>query len=123
MTIRDTHAHHRQQRYAIPKPVSIATGGQTHKGGILDISASGAAIRLDVQLEDGTRVDLLIKDTRVDLLIKDMGQVAAHVARKLDDGVAVEFDTDPAKEAAFLDALAQAIDAARRDAGPATPVS
>jgi hypothetical protein len=114
MTIRDTHAHHRQHRYAIPKPVSITTGEQTHKGGILDISASGAAIRLDVQLEDGTRVDLLIKD---------MGQVAAHVSRKFADGVAVEFDTDPAKEAAFLDALAQAIDAARRDAGPATPAS
>ncbi len=114
MTNLDSHAHHRQQRYAIPKPVCITTSDQTHKGAILDISASGAAIRLDVQLEDGTRVDLLIKG---------MGQIAAHVARKLDNGVAVEFDTDPAKEAAFLDALAQAINAARREAGPAKPVS
>ncbi len=90
------------------------TGDQTHKGAILDISASGAAIRLDVQLEDGTGVEVLIEG---------MGRIAARVARKLADGVAVEFDIDQAKEAAFLDALAQLINAARPEAGPATPVS
>lgn len=111
MTNLDTHAHHRHQRYAIPKPVCIMTDDQTHKGAILNISTSGAAIRLDVQLEDGTRVDLLIKG---------MGQIAAHVARKLADGVAVEFDT--AMGEAFLDALSQAINAARREGGPAAPV-
>ena len=119
MTNLDTHAHHRHQRYAIPKPVCIMTGDQTHKGAILDISASGAAIRLDVQL-----LDVQLEDgTRVDVLIEGMVQIAAHVARKLADGVAVEFDIDQAKEAAFLDALAQAINAARPEAGPATPVS
>ncbi len=92
MTNLDTHAHHRHERFAIPTPVCIMTGDQTHKGAILDISASGAAIRLDVQPEDGTRVDLLIKG---------MGKIAAHVVRKLAVGVAVEFDTDPANTILF----------------------
>ena len=88
------------------------TGDQTHKGAILDISASGAAIQLDAQLEDGTRIDLFMEG---------VGQITAHVARKLADGVAVEFNT--AMGAAFLDALSQAINTAPSEAGPATPVS
>ena len=97
MTNLDTHAHHRHQRHAIPTPVCIMAGDQTHKGAILDISASGAAIQLDAQLEDGARIDLFMEG---------VGQIAAHVARKLADGVAVEFDT--AMGAAFLDALGRA---------------
>ncbi len=102
MTNLDTHAHHRQQRYAIPKPVCIIKGDQTHKGAILDISGSGAAIQLDAQLEDGTRIDLFMEG---------VGQIAAQVTRKLADGVAVEFDTGTAMGAAFLDALGRAINA------------
>ncbi len=114
MTNLDTHAHHRHQRYAIPKPVCIMTGDQTHKGAILDISASGAAIQLDAQLEDGTRIDLLMEG---------VGQIAAQVARSLANGVAVKFDLDPGKEADFLDALGRAINAALPEAGPTTSVS
>ena len=102
MTNLDTHAHHRHQRYAIPTPVCIIMGDQTHKGKVLDISASGAAIQLDAQLEDGTRIDLVMEG---------VGQIAAQVARKLAEGVAVEFDTGTAMGAAFLDALGRAINA------------
>lgn len=102
MTNLDTHAHNRRQRYAIPKAVSIMTGDQTHRGNVLDISASGAAIQLDVQLEEGTRIELSMEG---------VGRIAAQVARKVADGVAVEFDTGTAIGAAFLDALGRAINA------------
>lgn len=72
----------RHQRYDIHKPVRAKSGNREGTGETLDISAGGAAIDVDLEVED---------DEVLELDIEDVGFIASQVARPLDDGFAVRF--------------------------------
>ena len=72
----------RHRRYDIHKPVRAKSGGREGTGETLDISAGGAAIDVDIEVEN---------DEILELDIEDVGYMASQVARPLDDGFAVRF--------------------------------
>ena len=72
----------RHPRHRIEKSVRAKAGNREGAGKTRDISASGAALDVDMELEE---------DELIELDIEDVGFMASQVARPLDDGFAVRF--------------------------------
>ena len=72
----------RHRRYDIHKPVRAKSGSREGTGETRDISAGGAAIDVDLEVQE---------DDILELDIEDVGYLASQVARPLDDGFAVRF--------------------------------
>lgn len=95
----------RHPRHRINKAVKAKSGGRQGTGMTRDISASGAAIDVDIELEE---------DELLELDIEDVGYMASQVARPLDDGFAVRFvdleEEDEEQLLAELESLRDSID-------------
>ncbi len=92
--------HRRHVRCTVYEPCVALVGGEEFSGAVVDMSVGGAAIRLEVQLEVHPT-----PDTPIQLQINGIGRLRTRVVRSLVDGVAVEFNIDPYKEAHLLAAL------------------
>ena len=75
----------RHPRVAIARQVSAKFDRKVHNGEVKDISASGAALAMQAEIEE---------DGFVELSIEDVSPVSGFVARSFEDGFAVEFDID-----------------------------
>ncbi len=82
----------RHARRAISRPARAVAGARELTGSVKDLSAGGAALRLDSPAES------LDEDALIDLYIEDMEPLPGHLARIFEDGIAVEFDLDEAEE-------------------------
>ena len=96
----------RHVRHPVDKSVNGVSGGNKHQGRVRDISASGASIQTEADLD---------ADELVDLEIEDMEELSGKVARSLDDGYAVEFDLDDDDAEYLLDEIASLDDAIRQE--------
>jgi hypothetical protein len=96
----------RHARHAVDRAVNAVSGGRKHKGRLRDISASGAAIQTDGELD---------ADAHVEIEIEDMEDLSGRVARSFDDGFAVEFELEDDDEDYLLDEIAALDDAIRRE--------
>lgn len=101
-TAADNRREHK--RVFISKPATIADGDQEVAGRILNISAGGAGIRLDVQLLDHTKIT-------VD--IENIGAIPAKVVRQMQDGVGVKFELSEEKEQRFIQQITKIIEKKR----------
>ncbi len=86
----------RHARRAISRPARAVAGARELTGSVKDLSAGGAALRLDSPAEN------LDEDALIDLYVEDMEPLPGHLARTLEDGIAVEFDLDEAEEDRLL---------------------
>ena len=82
--------HRAHPRHQIKKLVRARAGDRQGEGHTRDISASGAALDIDLEVE---------VDEKLELDIEDVGFLASEMARNLDDGFAVRFiDLDDEEE-------------------------
>ena len=89
----DPRNHRRHPRLPIARSVRAVQGGAEHEGSLTDISLSGAAVKMDADIDD---------ERLVALHIADMSIVHGQVARSFDDGFAIEFADDDVDEDPFL---------------------
>ena len=84
----------RHKRVEFSKPFHGVTVGEQFDGLIEDISASGAAIAVDVANSQLSNFDF------VELHIQSMEKkISSQVVRKYDGGFAVKFNVDPQEQA------------------------
>ncbi len=95
----------RHVRCTVYEPCSVVVEGKKYGGAIVDMSVSGAAIRLDVHLEVQPGAD-----TPVALHIDRIGRIPARVVRPLIDGIAVEYRINRDHEKHLVPALKRVID-------------
>ncbi|MDP6788287.1 MAG: PilZ domain-containing protein [Rhodospirillales bacterium] len=88
----------RHRRVRVSKPVQAKTDSRQIEGSVTDISAGGAALNVDAEV-DG--------ESQVELDIEDMSPLSGTVARSYDDGFAVEFDLDEEEEDRLLTELTE----------------
>ena len=88
----------RHRRVSVSKSVQAKTDSRNIEGSVTDISAGGAALCVDAEVED---------ESPVELDIEDMSPVSGTVARSYDDGFAVEFDLDEEEEDRLLTELTE----------------
>ena len=105
MTLTESENRREHKRILISKPTLVKTGEQEFNGRILNISAGGAGISLDVQLKDNTRITVNIED---------IGMIPARVVRNMKDGVGVKFEISEEKEARFISQITDIVDMKRR---------
>ena len=91
-------------RCTVYEPCVALIGEEEFSGAVVDMSVGGAAMRLEVQLEVHPA-----PDTPIQLQINGIGRLRTRVIRSMIDGVAVEFNIDPYKEAHLLTALQQVL--------------
>jgi len=94
----------RHVRCTVYEPCIAVVCEEEYSGAVVDMSVGGAAVRLEVQLEVHPA-----PDTPIQLQINGIGRLRTRVVRSLEDGVAVEFNIDPYKEAHLLAALRQVL--------------
>ena len=94
----------RHVRCTVYEPCVVLVGDEEFSGAVVDMSVGGAAVRLEVQLEVHPA-----PDTPMQLQINGIGRLHTRVVRSLIDGVAVEFNIDPYKDAHLLAALQQVL--------------
>lgn len=105
MTSTETENRREHKRVLISTPALVKSGNQEFNGRILNISAGGAGISLDVQLKDNTRITVNIED---------VGMIPARVVRNMKDGVGVKFEISEEKEARFIQQITDIIDMKRQ---------
>ena len=96
--------HRRHVRCTVYEPCVVFVGEEEFSGAVVDMSVGGAAVRLEVQLEVHPA-----PDTPIQLQINGIGRLRTRVIRSMIDGVAVEFNIDPYKEAHLLTALQEVL--------------
>ncbi len=96
--------HRRHVRCTVYEPCIAMVNSHEYSGAVVDMSVGGAAVRLEVQLEVRPA-----PGTPIQLRIDGIGRLRTRVVRSLIDGVAVEFNIDPYKEAHLLAALQQVL--------------
>lgn len=84
------------KRIIVSNPTKVQSGDAEYSGRILNISAGGAGIQMDVQLHDNSQITVNIDD---------VGMIPAKVVRNLKDGVAVKFMLSEEKEKQFIDMI------------------
>ncbi len=103
----DTAENRREhRRILVSNPATVTTDGEEIPGRILNISAGGAGIRMDVQLMDNTRITVNIEN---------FGIVPAKVVRRLQDGVAVKFELSAEKEKRFIQQITDIVEKKREE--------
>tara|TARA_R110002072_G_scaffold34317_2_gene102793 strand:+ start:750 stop:1112 length:363 start_codon:yes stop_codon:yes gene_type:complete len=87
---------------------------------ILDISAGGAGLQMEMRLPDGTEMTLEIDN---------IGLIPARIVRQMQEGVAVKFEFSAEKEQELIRRIAHLVARKRREAfhivgdTPASPAS
>ena len=90
----------RQPRYTVREPCRAIIDGREYTGAVVNMSVSGAATHLDVELEAEPEIGTLIE-----LDIKRIGMIHTRVVRPLIGGIAVEFIFDKDKDRRLIGAL------------------
>ncbi len=88
----------RHRRVSVSKSVQAKTESRQYQGKVTDISANGAALSIDAEVDE---------EGRVELDIEDLSPLSGTVARSYDDGFAVEFDLDEDEEDRLLSELTE----------------
>ena len=97
----------RHERFAVDKKARTTAGDSEYDGNVVDISASGAAIKPEIRLDIGDDVEIYIDD---------FGHFAGRIARTADDELfAVEFDLEDGDEDDLLAELRQVHDGISRE--------
>ncbi|MEH6403208.1 MAG: PilZ domain-containing protein [Sneathiella sp.] len=99
------------KRILLSNPTTIKSDGDSYSGRILNISAGGAGIRMDVRLLD---------DTELTVNIENVGMIPAKVVRQMQNGVGVKFEISEEKEKRFIEKITQIVDKKRLET-PADP--
>ena len=96
----------RHRRVRVSKSFQAKTESRRYQGSVKDISAGGAALSVDAEVED---------EVQVELDIEDLSPLSGIVARSYDDGFAVEFDLDEEEEDRLLSELTELHDVINRE--------
>lgn len=91
----DLHNKNRRahRRVLVSNSTSISHDGDQYQAKVLNISAGGAGISLDVRLADKSRISVNVEN---------FGIIPARVVRQMRNGVGVKFDMSEEKEQAFI---------------------
>lgn len=91
----DLHTMNRRahRRVLVSNATTVSHDGDQHQAKVLNISAGGAGISLDVRLAD---------QSRISVKVENFGIIPARVVRQMRDGVGVKFELSEEKEQAFL---------------------
>ncbi|WP_169544917.1 PilZ domain-containing protein [Sneathiella aquimaris] len=100
MSLEKTDNRREHRRVLISNAATVETGENEFPGRILNISAGGAGIRMDVSLMDNTRITVNIEN---------LGIVPAKVVRQMKDGVGVKFELSEEKEKRFIEQITQIV--------------
>lgn len=95
------------KRVLVSNATTVATDTEEYRGRILNISAGGAGISMDVHLLD---------DTRITVNIDNVGIVPAKVVRQMKDGVGVKFELSAEKERQFVERISKIVEQKRKEA-------
>ncbi|MBL4908359.1 MAG: PilZ domain-containing protein [Sneathiella sp.] len=106
MTNSATDNRREHRRILVSKPATVTKGSLEYSGKILNISAGGAGIRLDVQLLDNTQITVNIDN---------VGTIPAKVVRQMQDGVGVKFDLSEEKEQRFIQQITEIVEKKRKE--------
>lgn len=94
------------QRVIYSGNVTVTHDGDAHAARILNISAGGAGLQMNVRLPDSTHISVEIAD---------LGLVPAEIVRQTGDGVGVKFLLSPEKEQEFIRQIARIVALKRRE--------
>ncbi|MBL4667599.1 MAG: PilZ domain-containing protein [Sneathiella sp.] len=94
------------KRILVSKPTLVKSGDTEFSGRILNISAGGAGISMDVQLLDNTHITVNIEN---------VGMIPAKVVRNMKDGVGVKFEISKEKEKRFIEQITEIVDLKRKE--------
>ena len=81
----DTGDMRRHPRYTVREPCRVIIESREYTGAVVDISVSGAAVHLDVELEAEPEIGTIIE-----LDVERIGTIRTRVVRPLIGGIAVE---------------------------------
>jgi len=109
----DTEDNNRREhkRILVSNPATVESDGDSYSGRILNISAGGAGISMDVRLLD---------DTKLTVNIENVGMIPAKVVRQMQDGVGVKFEISEEKERRFIKKITEIVDKKRMEATAST---
>ena len=102
--VEDNRREHK--RVIVSKTALVKSGGKEFSGRILNISAGGAGISLDVQLMDNTHITVNIEN---------VGMIPAKVVRSMKDGVGVKFEISEEKEKRFIEQITEIVELKRKE--------
>ena len=90
----------RHPRPSVNEPFTAHNEHGEYIGSVVNMSVSGAAVHLDVELDAN-----LEPDSIVELQVKRIGKFRTRVVHPLNDGFAVEFLFDPARDRQLITRL------------------
>ncbi|USG60026.1 PilZ domain-containing protein [Sneathiella marina] len=91
----DLHTINRRahRRVLVSNMTTVSHEGDQYQAKVLNISAGGAGISLDVRLAD---------QSRISVNVENFGIIPARVVRQMRDGIGVKFEMSEEKEQAFI---------------------
>ena len=102
--LNDNRRAHR--RSALVQQTRVRHDGGEQPGRILNISAGGAGLQMEVRLPD---------QTEITVEIENIGIIPAQVVRQMKDGVGVKFTFSPEREQMFIRQISKLIAEKRRE--------
>ncbi len=106
MTKSATDNRREHRRVLVSNPTTVMNDGEEIAARILNISAGGAGIRMDVRLMDSTQITVNIEN---------VGIIPAKVVRQLQDGVGVKFEISEEKEQLFIQQISKIVEKKRKE--------
>lgn len=94
------------RRVLVSNSATVAHEGESFNAKILNISAGGAGIRMDVRLKDQTEIT-------VD--VENVGLIPARVVRQMKNGVGVKFEMSTEKEQHFIEQITEIVRQKRQE--------
>ena len=92
--------HRRHLRYLVNEPCIAYHEDSEYLGSVVNMSVSGAAVHLDIELDADLETDSLLK-----LQFQRIGGVRTRVVHPVVGGLAVEFLFDPEEDRELIDRL------------------
>lgn len=102
----ETNADNRREyrRILVSNPTTVESDDGSYSARILNISAGGAGIQMDVRLLD---------QTKLTVNIENIGMIPAKVVRQMQNGVGVKFEISEEKERRFIKKITEIVDKRR----------
>ena len=94
------------RRVVMEKDTRICHGGGAARARILNISAGGAGLQMEMRLPDSTEITVEIEN---------IGLIPARIVRQMADGVAVKFEFSEEKEQQLIRQIADLVARKRRE--------
>jgi len=93
----------RHSRVPMDRAAEVSDGERRHKGRVKDISAGGASVTMNSGIEDFDRG--LAAGDFVEVEMDGLMPLQGHVARTIDDGIAIAFEIDEDEQDDLIDAI------------------